>query len=253
MNDTTLNTAEIDQESSKESSIRCRDFFNDKWKLYQKILANNYMGHQEIYNILHKFLIDNWQQPFKILDLGCGDASFVSQTLLNTNVSFYLGIDISETAIAIARENMKLIPCDQDFIQGDFSEVIPLLVQEREPKFDLILSSFTFHHLNLEQKDHIFNQLRQLLLPGGIFVLIDLVSQKGENREAYIKRYLQNVEQQWSQLTFEEMTLVSSHMLGSDYPETQKTLELLAANNGFKNMKCLYQHADNTQLCCFYV
>ena len=83
--------------------------------------------------------------------------------------------------------------------------------------------------------------------------MIDLVSQDRESRETYIKRYLKNVTQQWSQLTIEERILISTHMLESDYPETQKTLESLSVNNGFKNMKCLYQHADNTQLCCFYI
>ena len=248
MNNTILNSTEIPQ----KSSMQCCEFFKNKWKLYQKVLGNNYMGHREIYDILHEFLINNWQQPFKILDLGCGDATFVDQALFNTNVSCYLGLDISETAIAIARKNMKSILCNQEFIQGDFFEVIPSLVKERETKFDIILSSFAFHHLNWEQKDYIFSQLKRLLLPGGIFVLIDLISQEGESRETYIQRYLKDVEQEWSQLTSEETILISQHMLASDYPETQKTLELMAKNNAFKNIKSLYQHADTTQLCCFY-
>lgn len=246
-NNTTLNLNKIDRESSEQ----CRDFFNDKWKLYQKILTHNYMGHREIYSIFHDFLVDNWQQPCKILDLGCGDASFIAEALQGTCISSYLGLELSEIAIEIAKENMKSVSYERKFIQEDFLNVVPSLVKE-ENKFDIILSSFAFHHLNLEQKNYVFSQLRQLLLPGGMFILIDLISPEGENRETYIKKYLKSVENNWSQITSEEMNLISYHMLESDYPETQKTLKTLAQNSNFVKVECLYQHQDHTQMCCFY-
>ena len=237
---------------SKGTSIQCRDFFNERWKLYQKVLAHNYMKHQEFYDVLHSFLINNWRQPFSLLDLGCGDASFVSQSLQNTEISSYLGLDISQTAIAIAEENMRLVSCEKEFVRGDFFKVIPSLVKEKENRFDLILTSFAFHHLNLEQKDYIFGQIKKLLSPGGIFISIDLVSQEGEDRDSYINRYLQNAKDKWLKLTSEEMSLVSHHMLESDYPETQKTWELLAKKNGFQKTECLSQQENTTQLFCCY-
>jgi SAM-dependent methyltransferase len=248
MNNLVGNATKID----RELPMQCREFFNDKWKLYQKILAHNYMRHREIYDVLQSFLISNWQQSFKLLDLGCGDASFIARSLKHTSVSYYLGLDISEVAIAIARENLQLIDCDQEFIRGDFSEVIPLLVKEQKAQFNIILTSFAFHHLQLEEKDCLLGQIKQLLLPGGIFILIDVVAEEGENRETYIQRYLRDVRQEWLQLTPEEITLVSQHMLESDYPETSKTLEKLALDNGFKAVESLYQHEKNSQLYCFY-
>jgi SAM-dependent methyltransferase len=239
-------------EVNPESSIQCREFFNDKWKLYQKVLTYNYMKHQEIYDVLHHFLIGNWQQQFKVLDLGCGDASFIAKALQNNAVSYYLGLDLSDIAIAIARQNLQVIPCTQEFIQGDFLKVIPLLVKEPKNQFDIILTSFAFHHLKLEEKDDLLSQIKQLLLPGGIFILIDFVVQEGESREIYIHRYLQNVRQQWQQLTDAEAVLVFQHMLESDYPETQATLEFLALKNEFQRVETLYQHEQTSQLCCFY-
>ncbi|MDY7013154.1 MAG: ubiquinone biosynthesis protein UbiE, partial [Cyanobacteriota bacterium] len=67
--------------SSKELSISSNEFFNQQWQLYQKILFNNYMGHQEIYGVLHELLINDLKKPFSLLDLGCGDASFTAQAL----------------------------------------------------------------------------------------------------------------------------------------------------------------------------
>jgi SAM-dependent methyltransferase len=248
MKNQVLNSTEV----NPESSIQCREFFNDKWKLYQKVLTYNYMKHQEIYDVLHHFLIGNWQQQFNVLDLGCGDASFITKALQNTAVSYYLGLDLSEIAIAIARQNLQVIPCTQEFIQGDFLKVIPLLVKEPKNKFEIVLTSFAFHHLKLEEKDHLLSQIKQLLLPGGMFILIDFVAQEGESREIYIHRYLQNVRQQWQKLTDAETALVSQHMLESDYPETQATLELLAFKNRFQRVESLYQDEQISQLCCFY-
>jgi hypothetical protein len=62
------------------------ELFNHQWQIYQKVLKHNYMGHQEIYQIWREFLNRFCQQPFKLLDLGCGDACFTSQFLRDSNL-----------------------------------------------------------------------------------------------------------------------------------------------------------------------
>lgn len=233
-------------------SSECRDFFNDEWKLYQKILDNNYMEHQDIYKILHRFIVDNWQQqPLRILDVGCGDASFVARALLNANVNFYYALDISEVAISIAQENMKLIPGKQKFVQGDFCHEISLLSKQAEDKFNLIITSFAFHHLNRKKKDDVLGQLKELLSSEGMLIMIDLICRKDESRETYIEKYLQTVKKKWLQLSFEEQNLISNHMLNSDYPETIETIEMLAEKNGLKSNNYLYPNGDYTQIILF--
>ena len=39
--------------NSENESLLVEKFFNKQWKIYQKVLNNNYMGHNEIYAILH--------------------------------------------------------------------------------------------------------------------------------------------------------------------------------------------------------
>ncbi|GCL42368.1 class I SAM-dependent methyltransferase [Dolichospermum planctonicum] len=238
--------------NGENESLLVEEFFNKQWKIYQKVLNNNYMSHNEIYVVFHKFLVSNFQKPFKMLDLGCGDASFTSLVLSNTNITSYHGVDLSIAALEIAQENLKKINCDITLIQGDFSEVVPFLASDQEHRFDVIFTSFALHHLQLQQKEHFINQLQNLLIPGGVFILIDIIRQETEDRDSYILRYLDNVQKYWSLLTPEEYSMVQEHISTSDFPETQQTIQEISQKSGFNQFKCLYRDQLNTtQLLCF--
>lgn len=235
------------------SSASSNEFFNQQWSLYQKVLSNNYMGHQEIYALLHQFLISYYNKPFDLLDLGCGDATFSAQALVNTPMNCYLGIDLSKSALEIARDNMAKLPGEKEFIEGNLFEWCLQLGQNPVNRFDAILASFALHHLSLEQKESLMGQLYHLLNTNGVFILIDIVRPSQEKREAYIKRYLDNVRQYWSLLTPEEYLRVEDHISKSDFPETEETLDSLARKHNFSQVDCLYcDPLDTTRLLCFY-
>jgi len=76
-----------------------REFFN-AWAIYRKVLANNYMHHREIYQAVTELLAEQWEtRPFKLLDLGCGDASFLAQALQGRAIQHYTGFDLSDPAL----------------------------------------------------------------------------------------------------------------------------------------------------------
>ncbi|GAX43105.1 hypothetical protein NIES4075_41170 [Tolypothrix sp. NIES-4075] len=68
------------------------------------------------------------------------------------------------------------------------------------------------------------SQLKSLLAPGGIFILIDVVREE-EDRESCLKHYLEGVQKYWSLLTPQEYSMVENHISSSDFPETQQTLQ----------------------------
>ncbi|WP_414624107.1 class I SAM-dependent methyltransferase [Calothrix sp. CCY 0018] len=239
-------------EDSQKISPRSNELFNNQWTTYQKILNSNYMGHREIYDVLHELLV-SYQKPFKMLELGCGDASFTAQALLNTFVESYKGIDLSEAALKIANSNMAPINCSKTFTEGDFSELIPQLVENQKDSFDVILISFALHHLLVEQKDYIIGQLLNLLTTNGVFILIDVVRKPEENRETYIRRYLEEVQKSWSLVTPQEYSMVENHISSNDFPETQEILYSIAKKHDFSRVECLYcDPLDMTKLLCFY-
>ncbi|MBW4621606.1 MAG: methyltransferase [Cyanosarcina radialis HA8281-LM2] len=236
--------------NSAESATPANELFNHQWQIYQKVLKHNYMGHQEIYQIWREFIDRFYQQPFKLLDLGCGDACFTSQFLRDSNIALYQGIDLSAAALEIAKTNLARIPGQQVLIQGDLFELVPQLAGQH---FDLVFASFVLHHLSLEQKDYTIGQIFHLLEPGGVFLLIDAVHRADESREAYIQRYLNNVRQDWLELTPEDISEVDRHMSNYDFPETQETWRSMAQKHGFIKSECLYADPlETTELWCFY-
>lgn len=229
------------------------EYFNQNWQIYQKILQNNYMEHREIYSVLHEFLVYRVQKPFQLLDLGCGDASNTVSALIGTSIQTYYGIDLSQTAIALAFKNLAAILCPKTLIEGDFTALVPQLLNTQQKCFDIILASFSLHHLKLKQKDILINQLFQLLKPDGVLLLIDIVRQEAEDRNTYIDRYLKTVYQDWTALTPQEVLSIQTHKISSDFPETQKTLQQLALKHGFSRSECLYQDSlERWQLLCFH-
>ncbi|MBO3462641.1 class I SAM-dependent methyltransferase [Aetokthonos hydrillicola Thurmond2011] len=239
--------------STEEQLFAPKEFFNEQWQIYDKVLKNNYMRHRDIYHILHELLVSYFQKPFKMLELGCGDAGFSTQALLNTNIASYMGIDLSTPALSIAKQNMAIIECEKTFTEGDFFELVPVLEQNQNHKFDLVLISFALHHLQREQKDFLINQIKNILNPSGLFILIDLVPKQQEDRDSYIKRYLSGVKKDWTLLTEREYSIVSAHISSSDFPESQQTLQLISDKCGFARLESLYcDPQDTTQLLCFY-
>ena len=225
---------------------KSKGFSGDRWTIYQKILKQNYMNHQEIYTIFQQFITANFKTPFSLLDLGCGDAEFMTQALTGQNITLYQGIDLSEDALAIAQKNLEHLPCNTKLITGDFYQLLPDLVHQTLETFDIILASFSLHHLSLEQKEETFANLYKLLNSQGVFFLVDIVRLADESRDAYIDRALQSMQQHWSLLTADELTLVGENIAANDFPETLETLVTLAEQQGFSRSDRLYQDPRKT-------
>jgi SAM-dependent methyltransferase len=85
--------------------------FLNQWQTYQKVIANNYMFHRQVYGLLHRILIDDFNKPFRFLDIACGDASAATNALRGTSIKHYYGIDISKPALAIASESLAALGC----------------------------------------------------------------------------------------------------------------------------------------------
>ncbi len=215
-----------------------REFF-EHWDVYGCIIENNYMFHREIYAAVHRQLkihFPTTATAYKMLELGCGDASCTAKAVQDTPIAFYSGCDLSSAALQKARRNMAEVPCRQEFTRGDFFEII----KTEQRRWDVVLAGFSIHHLTNEGKGELLGRCRALLNKGGILLILDPYRREDETRKAFLQRWGENCEAGWTEVPPANRALFRQHIFAHDYPETLQSMEQLARRNGFTRTKLLY-------------
>jgi ubiquinone/menaquinone biosynthesis C-methylase UbiE len=112
------------------------------------------------------------------LDLGCGSGRHT--VLLADRFEEVVAVDVSKTMLKLARA--KRSRPNVVYVESDLHEVTP----ERDGPYDLVLSTHTLHHVT--ELEAILQQIRALVAPGGLAVLVDIVDRRG--RMPRWRRYL---------------------------------------------------------------
>lgn len=103
-----------------------------------------------------------------VLDVGCGTgtlAIWVKQKVPNATVT---GLDVDEKILEIAREKVEKEGFPIRFDRGMSNEM-----RYEESRFDRVLSSLFFHHLNKKDKQRTFEEIYRVLRPGGELHIAD--------------------------------------------------------------------------------
>jgi 2-polyprenyl-3-methyl-5-hydroxy-6-metoxy-1,4-benzoquinol methylase len=104
-------------------------------------------------------------RPQRILELGCGDG--VNAVFMASLGSHVTAVDVSPTALMMAREKQAAAGVNIEFIEGDVFE----LDLGSEP-FDFIFDRGMFHHVQVFHFEDYKNLVADRLRPGGYFHLI---------------------------------------------------------------------------------
>jgi SAM-dependent methyltransferase len=205
--------------------------FFDTWDTYQKVVAGDHMFHREIGAALSQVLRARFgSRPFSIFDLGCGDAATLTPFLEGLSLQRYKGVDLSETALTLAAENLKALACPVDLAHAD---ILAALAAEIIP-FDVIYSSFALHHLRTAQKAEFFNRVATKLNKGGLLLLVDVVREEDETLDVYHERYCEWLRRSFSALNGDEKDLICDHIVNNDLPEPLSVLQAQARAAGLK-------------------
>jgi tRNA (cmo5U34)-methyltransferase len=116
-----------------------------------------------------------------ILDIGAGTGLLSALMLAKFPTASLTLMDISEKMLDVARERFGDRK-DIRFIVSDYSEA------ELGGPYDIICSALSIHHLEPDEKRHLFHRIYASLPPGGIFVNADQAD--GETpyfRERYLE------------------------------------------------------------------
>lgn len=225
-------------------------WFSERWNVYKNLIRNNYLYHYDIHSCLHKILAGHFSPtPFSLLDLGCGDASFIANTLKGTTVSRYYGIDLSEVALNEGEKNLKESGFKSTLLCGNVAESIVRL----QGDFDAIVCGYSLHHLTIQEKDAVFSHCRRVLRDGGLLLIYDIIRKRNEPRDEYLERYWNISERFWTRISKEEMAIIKAHALESDFPEDADYFLNQARKYGFKRVETFYQDVHETAaLMCLY-
>lgn len=210
----------------------------ERWTLYEKVIRLNYMRHQEMIRVIQQ-AVEQIGRPLRVLDLGCGDGWMASQGLSQSSVESYLGIDLSESALRQAEQNLRPLGENVDLRQGNFREVM-----ESHPGMtpNLVLTSYSLHHFSGSELRWIVQRIGETLdSDHGVFLWIDLKCEADETRGEYMSRFHDHLLPEWNALTTEQRDEVIDHMLQSDFPLTLREQHSVASDAGLHKPSCFYQ------------
>jgi ubiquinone/menaquinone biosynthesis C-methylase UbiE len=189
-----------------------QQLFNDSWATYKKLLAADYMHHKLFTGLAIKEAGRlTTHGSLEILDLGCGDASYLLSFIEKLPITSYTGFDLSE--VALQNANLLTNKIKVDFKLGDMLK----LMEGEHRNFDLILSSYAIHHYTDAEKAILFKEISRKLKPSGCFLYIDLVREEEQSLQAYRKEYTNKV-LGWNALHADEQLAVTNHINQYDYP-----------------------------------
>lgn len=223
-------------DQSPASGMRESDSFFSSWAIYQAVIKNNYMRHQEIVEALRHYSRDN----VSILDLGCGDAYSVTQAFSQNKHVTYCGIDLSAAALKYAQINLKTLNWSSNLIEGDIAKALP----ELEVSFDTVIAGYCLHHLDEKAARSVFTEAKRLLGTDGKFLIYDLMPEEHESRELFIERFLKHCDSNWTELNAEQLKSIRQHVETEDFPLKQSELEEIAEVTGFNNTRIVYRDAN---------
>lgn len=218
----------------------------EEWQVYEKLLIHDYMDHRAFFARLEAEISTRFQHPVAILDLGCGDATPILPLLEAVPVSRYVGIDESDVALAHAASNLKTLPIPTQLVQGDLVEIMSHL----DPSltlggFDLILASYSMHHLaDPADKQRTLEAGRRLLKPEGLFALIDVFCEDSEPRARYLERWVGNAETRYLECGPLERKILFDHVRARDFPVSLNTLQELGAEVGLGEFRVLLEDKE---------
>lgn len=130
----------------------------------------------EMYHFYHQLALDfipfDTQEAFRMLDLGCGTATFLNEILEHYPNATCDATDYSLEMLKFAAQKTHPHSNRVTFHKGDLNNGLPKDLSS----FQLVTSFSALHHLTDENKIRIFKQIYDVLENGGWFFLIDAMS-----------------------------------------------------------------------------
>ena len=141
------------------------DTYDESVDVSDKNNTYPFAGYEKLINIVLKIILNNGKKS-TVLDIGIGTG--VLSTELYKNEHKITGIDFSEEMIKVCKERMPL----SKMIQYDFSKGLP--DELNCEKYDYIISTYAFHHLNDNEKIIFIKKLLEKINKNSLLIIGDV-------------------------------------------------------------------------------
>lgn len=212
------------------------EIFIKNWTIYKKIIQYDNMSHKDGYGKLREVLLNDMKQPFSFLDLACGDAQYSSKVLIDTQAQRYIGVDVSEEALAFAQENFTDSTIASEFIRADFVDFPEYINGE----VGVVWVGFSVHHLETGEKLDFMKDVKKALSRDGMFMLYEPILLAGESRDQYYSRFKKTFDLHWRGLSKDEAESLLEHVRETEKPETAQTWINLGRDAGFSSSEKVF-------------
>ena len=185
------------------------------------------------------------------LDLGCGDGSYLSKLPLDDLLNFYIGIDLKQESLELLQMNFQKFSLKPVVLNKGIHGYLECLTRfnygikthSHNRIFDVIFSSFAFHHLQEEDKRILVEVFTYHLNADGMLILADIFP---EEISKYISDWENTIDSTWDALTIPQKEEATKHIREYDYPETTSFYDDLLEQQHIKLFK-----NDEIQLICY--
>jgi len=159
---------------SKTHSDRVSSHFGNEWSDYDQKIRIAIPFYDQALATLVSVSRHSQPEPSRILDLGVGTGE-LAQLLLDAFPGAHLtGIDLVEDFLELARRRLRAQGARVSLCRADIADL-----ELREP-YDMVVTSFVFHHLTDEAKERLYSSILVSLPPGGCFFNADFVDSGSE-------------------------------------------------------------------------
>jgi ubiquinone/menaquinone biosynthesis C-methylase UbiE len=124
------------------------------------------------------------EEPLQALDIGVGTGYFTAKFLEAFPLASVHALDGAEAMIELAKERLGRRQQNVMFSVGDFRDLGRILAGQR---FNVVLSSYSLHHLARDEKRSVVRDAVSLLRPGGWLLNADLVVAESARLEERIQ------------------------------------------------------------------